>query len=146
MELGAFRRKLASSNTSKGRKPKGKAAKGRDDDRIALHARKFCVLNEIFVPDAAFLTRDPNFDPMDPERYRTADSIRNGIIAELFEEVPDDLHEPMQESGSFRDMASRQYYDYSLLTFDHTVHFYTEPGSSHHCAFIETRNWHENIP
>ena len=102
MELATLRRKLTSGNTSKGRKPKGKAAKGKDDVRIALHARKFCVLNEIFVPEAAFLTRDPNFDPMDPEHYKTADSIRNGIIAELFEEVPDDLHELMQESRSFR--------------------------------------------
>jgi hypothetical protein len=47
---------------------------------------------------------------MDPERYKTTDSIRNGIIAELFEEVPSELHEVMQELGSFRDTVSSTLY------------------------------------
>ena len=106
MELASLHRKVDSSKTSKGRKPKDKAVKGKDDDRIALHARKFCVMNEVFVPEAAFLTKDPNFDPLDSERYKTPDSIRNGIIAELFEEVLEDLHKLLQESGSFRDLVS----------------------------------------
>ena len=106
MELASLRRKIASGNTSKGRKPKDKAVKGKDNDKIALHARKFCIMNEVFMPEAAFLTKDSGFDPLDPEQYKTPDSIRNGIIAELFEEVPGDLHELLQESSSFRDLVS----------------------------------------
>jgi len=91
MELASLRHKVDSSNTLKGRKPKDKAAKGKDNDRIALHAWKFCVMNEVFVPEAAFLTKDPNFNPLDSEWYKTPDSIWNEIIAGLFEEVLEDL-------------------------------------------------------
>jgi len=63
-------------------------------------------MNEIFVPEAAFITQDPNVNSMDSKRYKTADSIRTGIIAELFEEVPNELHEVMQELGSFYDTVS----------------------------------------
>jgi hypothetical protein len=77
-----------------------------EDQRISKHARKFCVMNEIFVPEAAFLTANPNFDPMDPDRYTSEDFTRKGIIAELFEEVPKNLHGDMEESGAFRDSVS----------------------------------------
>lgn len=71
-------------------------------------------MNEIFVPEAAFLTADPNFDPVSPDRYTSEDFIRKGIIAELFEQVPVNLHEKMQGSGAFRDLASYSHFPLSL--------------------------------
>lgn len=103
LEIAILHRKHA-KNLTKGKKKK--EVKSTNDQRISLHARKFCVMNEIFVPEAAFLTADPNFDPMDPDRYTSEDLIRKGVIAELFEEVPKNLHDKMQESGTFRDMVS----------------------------------------
>jgi hypothetical protein len=87
------------------------------DERISLLARKFCIMNEIFVPEAAFLTADPDFDPMDRQRYTSEHFIKKGIIAELFEEVPKNLHERMQGSGAFRDAVSYCYrFKFSSLT------------------------------
>ena len=58
-------------------------------------------MNKVFVPEAAFLTEDPHFNSLDPDRYTSDSFIRKGVIAELFEEVPKDLHGKMQESGAF---------------------------------------------
>ena len=84
-----------------------------DDQRISLHARKFCIMNEIFVEEAAFLTADTDFDPMDRDRYSSEDFIRKGVIAELFEEVPKNLHEKMQGSSAFRDKVSYSHYHFN---------------------------------
>jgi hypothetical protein len=110
MEVTSLRRKVKSTAASKGRKPKDTAAKSTNDDRIALCARRFGIMNEVFVAESAFLKKDPDVDPMDPERYKTPDSILSGVVAELFEGVPENLHEMMQESGSFRDLVSILYY------------------------------------
>ena len=73
-------------------------------------------MNEVFVPEAAFLTEDPNFDPMNPERYTSDSFIKKGVIAELFEEVPKDLHVKMQESGAFRDAVSYSLHHFNPFT------------------------------
>lgn len=102
MENANLRRKHHHDKTSiKGKKTD--ATEKSADDRISLLARKFCVMNEIFVPEAAFLTTNPDFDPMDSDRYTSEDFIRKGIIAELYEGVPKDLHVRMQGSEAFRD-------------------------------------------
>jgi hypothetical protein len=93
-----------------------------NDQRISLHARKFCIMNEIFIPEAAFLTADPDFDPMDSNRYTSEDFIRKGVIAELFEEVPKNLHEKMQGSGAFRDAASYSRYTCYHFTNNRQLH------------------------
>lgn len=104
LENGNLLRRLKHSKIST--KGKKKEANVDDDQRVSLHARKFCVMNEIFVPESAFLIADPKFDPMDSDRYTSEDFIRKGVIAELFEEVPMNLHTRMQETGSFRDVVS----------------------------------------
>jgi hypothetical protein len=43
---------------------------------------------------------------MDSGQYQTTKSILQGIITELFEEVPNDLHPLMQEHAHFHDLVS----------------------------------------
>jgi hypothetical protein len=105
LENAGLRRKHRKIST-KGKKKEATEKRANVDQRISLHARKFCVMNEIFVPEAAFLTADPHFDPMDRNRYTSEDLVRKGVIAELFEEVPKNLHGKMVETGDFRDSAS----------------------------------------
>lgn len=93
-------------NKTKGRKPKASSATTSNDERIALFARKFGVMNELFLPEAAFLVNDPDFDPMDPDRYKDPATVLQGVISELFEAVPEDLHSSMREHSHFRDVVS----------------------------------------
>ena len=108
------------STNLKGKKKEATGKTNNDDQRTSLHAQKFCVMNEIFVSEAAFLTEDPNFDPMDLDRYISEDSIRKGVISELFEEVPKNLHDNMRESATFRDLAS---YNHLILNY-HSLSLY----------------------
>ncbi|KDR65151.1 hypothetical protein GALMADRAFT_260311 [Galerina marginata CBS 339.88] len=85
--------------TSKARRPVGDP----EDDRIALHGRKFGIMNEPFVPDAAFLAPQPDCTSVDPARYSTPETALEGVIAELYEEIPEDLHEKLLNLTRFRD-------------------------------------------
>jgi hypothetical protein len=105
MKNAALRREIPKPQ-QKGRKPKLSPAATKDDERIALFARKFNVMNELFVPNAAFLVDEPDFDSMDPNRYKSPATILQGVTIELFEEVPEDLHPNMREHGHFRDTVS----------------------------------------
>lgn len=119
IENATLRRNLKHSKTSmKNTKEEKDSEKTAEKQRISLHARKFCVMNEIFVPEAAFLTPNPDFDPLDQARYTSEDFMRKGVIAELFEEVPENLHEKMEFTGAFRDTVSYSHLLISLPFID----------------------------
>ena len=63
-------------------------------------------MNELFVDEAAFLVEESGFDLMDNTRYTSPALIMQGVITELFEEVPGDLHGLMKEHTHFRDLVS----------------------------------------
>ena len=69
---------------------------------------------KFLYPRPHFSPLTPNFDPVSPDHYTSEDFIRKGIIAELFEQVPVNLHEKMQGSGAFRDLASYSHFPLSL--------------------------------
>ena len=119
MKNAALRHEIPKAQ-QKGRKPKLSPAATKDDERITLFACKFNVMNELFVPNAAFLVDEPGFDSMDPNRYKSPATILQGVTIELFEEVPEDLHPNMHEHGHFQDMVS-------IMLFLIKVNF-----SSHH--------------
>lgn len=76
------------------------------EEKIKLFGKKFGIMNEIFVPNTAFMVSNTNYDPTDPGRYKEPKSILNGIIAELFEEVPKEFHALVTETSFFRDTVS----------------------------------------
>ncbi|KAF8155076.1 hypothetical protein BJ912DRAFT_464958 [Pholiota molesta] len=73
------------------------------DDRIAICARKFGVLNELFLNSTLFMVENPGCNPYTKDRYATPVSAATGLIAELYREVPKDLHQRMAKHTSFRD-------------------------------------------
>ncbi|KAJ3509194.1 hypothetical protein NLJ89_g5346 [Agrocybe chaxingu] len=73
-------------------------------DRIRLYAAKFMLMNEVFVPRAAFLVPRPDGARSDDEgQWKTVESAQQGMVAELFEEIPEDLHHLMTNQTYFRD-------------------------------------------
>jgi hypothetical protein len=72
--------------------------------RISVYARKFGVMNEMVVPRSVFLQPQPvRVRSDDPDCWKTEESACLGLIAELYEELPSDMHEMMQKHTSFRD-------------------------------------------
>jgi hypothetical protein len=69
--------------------------------KIELHAKKFGVMSELFVPFEAFLVTKPLFDPQDKSCYKTSTGILNGVIAELYDQVPESLHKLMEDHSYF---------------------------------------------
>jgi hypothetical protein len=72
--------------------------------RIGVYARRFGVMNEVVVSRDAFLQPRPRgIYSDDPNHWKSEESVRQGLIAELYEELPDDMHAMLQKNPSFRD-------------------------------------------
>lgn len=77
------------------------------EDLIGLYARKFGTMNEFYVPCAAFMVARPTgVRSDDPDRWNSEKLALRGLIAELYEELPVVLHEPLAGHTSFRTMVS----------------------------------------
>ena len=77
-----------------------------DEERISLHARKFSVMNEPFISNDAFLKARPiDVRSDNPRRWDTPESALRGLIAELYEEVPRELHSMIEKHTRFRDLV-----------------------------------------
>lgn len=75
-------------------------------ERVALLARKFGVMNEIFVEPKHFMIEKPDVDPYDSKtRYASPQSRMAGLTAEIFQEIPGNLHETMVNDSKFRDQV-----------------------------------------
>lgn len=106
MANAALRREIPKAGKGRSQKNPPPPTVTKNDERIALHGRKFGVMNELFVAEAAFLVAESGLNPMDNIRYTSPALILQGVIAELFEEVPEDLHGLMKEHTHFRDLVS----------------------------------------
>lgn len=90
-------------------------SKGKDstistnDELIGLYARRFGVMNEIFVPKDVFLQQRPlNISSDDPDRWEDDEKTKACVIAELYEEIPVSLHDMLEKTSSFRDTVQCQ--------------------------------------
>ncbi|PPQ63359.1 hypothetical protein CVT24_006732 [Panaeolus cyanescens] len=71
-------------------------------EKIGRIARKFFLMNEPFVPHEAFMVPCPVDAAADhPDRWATDEMSLDCLIAELYDEVPVDLHEELEFSSSF---------------------------------------------
>lgn len=85
--------------------------------RIGVYARRFGVMNEVVVSRHVFLQPRPRgIHSDDPDRWKSEESARQGLIAELYEELPDDMHTMLQKNPSFRDTVRVKKLLYCLLT------------------------------
>jgi len=86
--------------------PEGPPEVTKYQGKVEFYGKKFGVLNELFVPGAAFLVAKPMFDLQDKSRYKTPTGILDGIIAELYDQIPENLHKLMEDHSYFRDTVS----------------------------------------
>jgi len=82
-----------------------------EEERIATCGRKFAVMNEFCVPQAAFMVnRHDGIVSDDPLRWHSEASALEGLIAELYEETPNELHDLLAHHTSFRGTVCSQTY------------------------------------
>ena len=85
------------------------------DDHINTCGRKFAVMNELYVPRGAFMVvRPADVYSDDPHRWDSQTSAMRGVVAELYEEIPEDLHDMLAHHSSFRNKVQ---YSGSLSIF-----------------------------
>lgn len=110
-ELSLQMRKLEFEFSEYKKLHKGKSAKSQpattvvvvEQERIAVHARRFGVMNEMMVPKIVFLRARPiGIRSDDSNRWNSELLALNGFVAEMYEEIPEDLHEMMAKHTSFR--------------------------------------------
>ena len=63
-------------------------------------------MNEVFMVPAAFVAKRPLTNSMDPGRYRSDSAELQGIIAEVYESLPDNFHDELENSIQFRNLVS----------------------------------------
>lgn len=84
----------------------GNKEKLSDSDRRVSHlAKQFGVMHEPFVAQSVFLIARPSEDSAHPDRYHSELSKEQGVTAELYEMVPDDLHGDIKSSPAFRSLV-----------------------------------------
>lgn len=72
------------------------------EDRIGLYAWKFAIMNEYSVPLSAFMVQHPTgLRSDDTNRWVTKETALQGIVLELYEELPPDLHPMLSILSSF---------------------------------------------
>lgn len=95
--------KTKSHNEKSQSKGKGSTSPN-NEDLISIHASRFGVMNEMFVPMDIFLQPRPQHIYSDDlDRWDDDEKTKNCIIAELYEELPAGLHEMLEKTSSFRD-------------------------------------------
>ena len=90
-------------------------------------ASKFSVMNELFIQPNVFLMARPKHTTLHrrPERYATSDSNQIAVVAELYDELIEDLHALLESNVEFRKTVC----DLSIGTSKHSDFFY----SVHQC-------------
>jgi hypothetical protein len=75
-------------------------------ERIAMLGRKYRTTVEPWVDMSLFKEPHPNMTANSPNRYVSDVSQKQGCIAELYEFVPEQFHQPMNEHSYFGSMVS----------------------------------------
>jgi hypothetical protein len=78
-----------------------------DEKLISQCAKKFGVMNEFFVLPAALTVKKPLTTSVDAGRYNSDTTALEGVIAEIYENIPESLHDDLANSIAFRDLVSK---------------------------------------
>lgn len=92
-------------NNPKNQKSGDKVKLSDSDLRISHLAKLFGVMHEPFVAQSTFLVARPSGNSTHPDRYHSELSKIQGMTAELYEVIPDDLHEQIKLSPAFRTLV-----------------------------------------
>lgn len=71
--------------------------------RTVAFGSKFSVMNELFIQRSVFLVAKPSrASSMAPTRYSSVASKKAGVVAELYEEIPNDCHILLETNLAFQ--------------------------------------------
>lgn len=76
------------------------------DKLVSQYAKKFGVMNEVFPTPAALLVKRPLTNSMDANRYTSELAELDGIIAEVYESLPEEFYDELESSIPFRTLVS----------------------------------------
>jgi hypothetical protein len=76
-----------------------------DEKLISQCAKKFGVMNEVFMPPGALAVKRPLTNSMDPGRYSSELAALEGMVAEVYESLPENLHHDIENSIAFRNLV-----------------------------------------
>lgn len=87
--------------------------------RVVSTANKFSVMNEIFIKPNAFLVARPDQMTLHrrPDRYTSSSSKRAAIVAELYDELAEDLHTLLEKNVAFRKTVRDLFAEINVQTF-----------------------------
>jgi hypothetical protein len=80
------------------------------DQRVSHLAKHFGVMYEPFVNQTMFLVPRPSVDSTHPDRYHSDLSEAQGVTAELYDLVPEDLHGSISTSPTFRTLVHGNFF------------------------------------
>jgi hypothetical protein len=75
-------------------------------ERIALLGRKYGTMVMPWVDPAHFQMPRPNLDANSSKRYDSPESKKQGLVAELYDFIPEIFHEPMNKHTYFATTVS----------------------------------------
>ena len=76
------------------------------DLHIERYTKLFGIMHEPFVNKTALFSPHPNVDSTDSGRYQSNLSKIQGVTAELYEVLPEDMHDELQSSTGFQSLIS----------------------------------------
>jgi hypothetical protein len=92
---------------SKGSQKSGKKENlSKPDLRTSRYAKLFGIMHEPFVDKTALLAPRPNVDSTNHGRYQSDLSKIQGVTAELYEMLLEDMHDELQLSTHFQSLVS----------------------------------------
>jgi hypothetical protein len=119
------------------------------DNAIRDTARKFTVMTNLFPVTEWFMAPLPANFTLDATRYDTDESKLNANILELYEEVPQSLHEALLKTTSFRqvvsDLSPQPTQCIGIDKLDVLVHSRTECSCAHHDFWPSRWNWSRSV-
>jgi len=92
------------------------AAINKSDEEIKMHAKKFIVLHELFLPsDDSFFSqpRPTGVDLWSKDRYKDEASKTKAILAEVYHSLPDHLHDFISGHSRFDEIVSPRFSEIS---------------------------------
>ena len=98
--------RLKQKSKGPGSRKNGKEKLSKSDIRTTRYAKLFGVMHEPFIDKTALLAPRPNIDSTYSGRYQSDLSKIEGVTAELYEVLPEDLHEELQSSTNFQTLVS----------------------------------------
>ena len=99
------KRKIKSLEKGQVKRRRGTATSEHDEE-IKDVTRKFAIMGEPWMDDASFKQERPSMSADSVERYQSAQTITEGIIAELYDAVLTKLLEMLLNENHFRDLVS----------------------------------------